>query len=350
MPLDEELDPYSERILAAARRLLLEFGLKRTPLADIARAAGVSEATLYRRFAGRNALLRELVTREVRAFIAQMDEHASAIDDPAEALAAGFVFFMRALTRQELGSRLIQTDPEAVLPMLTTGGGPWLAIAREYVAAQMAKAVERHDVEFTGDPDATGRGDGAALSFADPHSGDQPARGRRRQARRLRATGARADGAERRGCDAMTGLTRREALRLAGLAGAAASLRLPGSAFAASNTITFDDGSTTVPGGVTGDPGRVVIIGAGWAGLTLANALRTAGVDHVVLEARDRVGGRANTVDLGGHTDRRRLLVDPPALRQPDEPLGAQGRRKGAQRRRRAGLPDHPLLRRGRPR
>ena len=148
----EELDPYAERILAAARRLLLEFGLKRTPLADIARAADVSEATLYRRFASRDELLRQLVTREVRAFIAQMDQSAGAIEDPAESLAQGFVFFMRSLAREELAARLIQTDPEVVLPMITTHGGPWLTVARDYVVEQMEKAVERHDVEFNGDP------------------------------------------------------------------------------------------------------------------------------------------------------------------------------------------------------
>jgi monoamine oxidase len=52
-----------------------------------------------------------------------------------------------------------------------------------------------------------------------------------------------------------------------------------------------------VPPG-SGDPDRVIIVGAGWAGLTLANALRNAGVDHVLLEGRDRIGGRAFTTDL----------------------------------------------------
>ncbi|HYH62231.1 MAG TPA: FAD-dependent oxidoreductase, partial [Solirubrobacterales bacterium] len=97
----------------------------------------------------------------------------------------------------------------------------------------------------------------------------------------------------------MSRLTRREALRLAAVASAAAALRMPLPAFAGQG-IAFDDGNTDVPGEVKRDLERVVIIGAGWAGLTVANALRTAGVDHVVLEARDRVGGRARTVDLGG--------------------------------------------------
>ncbi|HEV8280172.1 MAG TPA: FAD-dependent oxidoreductase [Streptosporangiaceae bacterium] len=62
----------------------------------------------------------------------------------------------------------------------------------------------------------------------------------------------------------------------------------------------FDDGRTDVPGGLTGPVERVVVVGAGSAGLTVANALAHAGVGCVVVEARDRVGGRLHTVDLAG--------------------------------------------------
>lgn len=44
----------------------------------------------------------------------------------------------------------------------------------------------------------------------------------------------------------------------------------------------------------------VIVIGAGIAGLTAANLLRTAGVDVFVLEARDRVGGRIQTTEIAG--------------------------------------------------
>jgi monoamine oxidase len=51
---------------------------------------------------------------------------------------------------------------------------------------------------------------------------------------------------------------------------------------------------------VAGPVERVVVVGAGIAGLTVANALTHSGVECVVLEARDRIGGRLHTVDLAG--------------------------------------------------
>lgn len=53
---------------------------------------------------------------------------------------------------------------------------------------------------------------------------------------------------------------------------------------------------------VSGPTNRVVIVGAGLAGLVLAGMLRSAGIEVVVLEARDRIGGRVHTIELAGAT------------------------------------------------
>ncbi len=56
---------------------------------------------------------------------------------------------------------------------------------------------------------------------------------------------------------------------------------------------------------------RVVVVGAGPSGLAAAQALVQVAqeLDVVVLEARDRVGGRVNTVTLGEETDAEALLI-----------------------------------------
>lgn len=100
------------------------------------------------------------------------------------------------------------------------------------------------------------------------------------------------------------GLTRRQLAKLTAAAGAGAALeRAVRSAEALGGgpaTLAYDDGNTAIPGGVEGDPEHVLVVGAGWAGLTVANALRNAGVRVTVIEGRRRIGGRARTVDLGG--------------------------------------------------
>ena len=63
---------------------------------------------------------------------------------------------------------------------------------------------------------------------------------------------------------------------------------------------SFDDGRMDVPGGLAGTAERVLVVGAGIAGLTVANALAHGGVECLVLEARGRIGGRLHTVDLAG--------------------------------------------------
>ncbi len=62
----------------------------------------------------------------------------------------------------------------------------------------------------------------------------------------------------------------------------------------------FDDGSEAVPLGVSGPVERVAVVGSGLAGLAVANSLTHARIDTVLLEARDRLGGRTYTVDFGG--------------------------------------------------
>ncbi len=66
-----------------------------------------------------------------------------------------------------------------------------------------------------------------------------------------------------------------------------------------SRAMTYDDFLPTPPP-VSGSVDRVIVIGAGFAGLTVANALSQAGVPNLILEARTRTGGRISTESIGG--------------------------------------------------
>src|SRR5215203_2374466 len=65
-------------------------------------------------------------------------------------------------------------------------------------------------------------------------------------------------------------------------------------------SFTYDARSAEIPSGLEAPVTSVIVVGAGVAGLTVANALTHAGLSCVVLEARSRLGGRTFTADLAG--------------------------------------------------
>lgn len=72
---------------------------------------------------------------------------------------------------------------------------------------------------------------------------------------------------------------------------------------------------------------RVIVIGAGAAGLGAAGELTAAGVDVLLLEARHRLGGRVHTVELGARGDGSRVTVDAGAAWLQQWPTNALARR-----------------------
>lgn len=63
-----ENEAREARILDAAASLFVHYGYDKTTVSDIARQAGISKGAIYLHFAGKDALLEALITRELSAY------------------------------------------------------------------------------------------------------------------------------------------------------------------------------------------------------------------------------------------------------------------------------------------
>jgi AcrR family transcriptional regulator len=116
-----------DRVLDAARECVLAVGVRRTTLTDVARRAGVSRMTLYRRYPDLEAVLSALMTREFGRLIGGPAEG----DTIRERVVTMVVRGCRALACDPLFVRLLDVDPELLLPYMTRrlGGVQKIAIA-----------------------------------------------------------------------------------------------------------------------------------------------------------------------------------------------------------------------------
>ncbi|MGH3862179.1 TetR family transcriptional regulator [Actinokineospora sp.] len=131
-----DTDAVGETILDAALAEMLDFGLRRTNVEVVAKRAGVSRATVYRRFVTKDALVQAVLVRESRRFYTEIAEAVAALPTVAERLVEGFVVGVRHARTEPLMNRLLATDPDALLPYLTTHGYAVVAASRDFLVWQ----------------------------------------------------------------------------------------------------------------------------------------------------------------------------------------------------------------------
>jgi AcrR family transcriptional regulator len=110
-----------EQILDAAYELLLAVGMRRLNMADIARSASVSRATLYRHWPNASSVVGDLVTRE----FARVTAHAFATDTASArvGLVSGVVATVHSIRVHPLMRKIIDVDPQFLLPYLVERRG-----------------------------------------------------------------------------------------------------------------------------------------------------------------------------------------------------------------------------------
>ncbi|MFF2084720.1 TetR/AcrR family transcriptional regulator [Nocardia sp. NPDC058176] len=98
----ERADLAAERILDAAAELFAEHGVAAVGMADIAKAAGCSRATLYRYFDNRHAVRIAFVHRETRRIVANLNDQVSDITDPGARVIAAMLGALREVRANPL--------------------------------------------------------------------------------------------------------------------------------------------------------------------------------------------------------------------------------------------------------
>ncbi|WP_327096738.1 TetR/AcrR family transcriptional regulator [Nocardia vinacea] len=137
-----------ENLLESALSAFLDFGIKRTSMGEIARRAGISPATLYRRFESKNDLVEAVSVREAQRFVAEIDKRVQKVDGVEEQLIEIFVAVITAIAGNELLRRLLRTEPDLILPRLTTEAGPIIAVGRTYLAEKLRELRSGADDDF----------------------------------------------------------------------------------------------------------------------------------------------------------------------------------------------------------
>jgi AcrR family transcriptional regulator len=138
----EPEDETTERILDAAVGQFELFGLRRSSVEDVARRAGVSRMTIYRRFPQKDALVEAAILRECRRFFAELERRTAGLPTLEDRLVESFVLALGFALSHPLLERLRVGEPEALLPFLTSQRSPVLTIVREFLVAQIRRGQE----------------------------------------------------------------------------------------------------------------------------------------------------------------------------------------------------------------
>ena len=140
-------------ILDATRASVLAVGVRRTTLTDVARRAGVSRMTVYRLVPDVTSLILEVMSREFAELFAAAESDARRRRTARARIAATTVSVVRRLHDAPLFHRVLDVDPELLLPYLTDRLGTTQRIAMGRIRRMLADgqadgSVRRGDLDM----------------------------------------------------------------------------------------------------------------------------------------------------------------------------------------------------------
>ena len=113
-------DDVRERILEATYACVARYGMAKTTVEDVAREARLSRATVYRYFpGGKEQLVGDTVAWESVRFFRRLTDAVAGAADFARLLEDALVFAHRAIEEHAVLQKVLQTEPEKLLPHLS---------------------------------------------------------------------------------------------------------------------------------------------------------------------------------------------------------------------------------------
>lgn len=139
--VEQDDDALAARILDATVQEAASVGLRRLAIEDVARRAGTTRVTVYRRFGRREDLIEAMAVRETHRFLAAMQQAVEPFDRIEDKGAEAFVAGLRFLNAHPVSRRAIESEPEAVVQYLRADDGLLFRLGREFVAEGLREAA-----------------------------------------------------------------------------------------------------------------------------------------------------------------------------------------------------------------
>jgi AcrR family transcriptional regulator len=145
------MDGPRQRILEATYACVARWGLSKTTVEDAAREAGLSRATVYRYFpGGRDELIDAVVSWQFLLFFGSLYEEVRGATSLEEVLERGLVFARRSLDEHEVLQKMLETEPEVLMPKLTVESNRTVGLIAGFLVPYlhehgMADGVEIHE-------------------------------------------------------------------------------------------------------------------------------------------------------------------------------------------------------------
>jgi AcrR family transcriptional regulator len=133
-----------ERLVAATFDCIARYGIAKTTVEDVARQAKLSRATAYRYFpGGKEQLVQATIAWEAQRFFERLAQAVADAPDLESLLVDALMFAHRAFEEHAVLQKVLETEPDRLLPQLTLESTRLVAFVRTFLAEPLDRARPR---------------------------------------------------------------------------------------------------------------------------------------------------------------------------------------------------------------